>query len=192
MGPDIDAMLEVVPTAIPGCVELRPRVRKDERGRFVKIFHREAFAAHSLATDYAEEYYSVSRCGVIRGLHFQKPPMDHAKLVYCVAGEVQDVVLDLRKGSPTYGEHAVVELSAAAGNMVYLPPGLAHGFCTRSETATLIYKVTTVHSPDHDCGVLWNSAGIDWAASEPMLSLRDRRHPALATFASPFAYEARP
>lgn len=184
----LDAMFEVIATAIPGCVEIRPQLHDDERGRFVKVFHRQAFAAHGLATDYAEEYYSVSRRGVIRGLHFQTPPMDHAKLVYCVAGAVQDVALDLRRGSPAYGEHAVVELSAERGNMLYLPAGLAHGFCTRSEMATMVYKVTSLHSPGHDCGILWNSASIAWAATEPIVSDRDRRHPALRDFATPFVF----
>ncbi len=185
-----DDMFELVPTSIPGCTEIRPRIHRDARGRFVKVFHRQAFAAVGLNTEYPEEFYSVSHRGVIRGLHFQSPPMDHIKLVYCVAGEIQDVVLDLRRGSPTYGRHVPIKLSAQIGNMVYIPQGLAHGFCTLSETATMVYKVSNGYSPTHDCGVLWNSAGIPWAAIEPVLSERDRAHPSLETFQSPFSYEA--
>lgn len=165
-------------------------VHWDARGRFVKVFHRQAFAAAGLNTEYPEEFYSVSHRGVIRGLHFQSPPMDHVKLVYCVAGEVQDAVLDLRQGSPTYGCHALIELSAQVGNMVYIPKGLAHGFCTLSETATLVYKVSSAYSPEHDCGVLWNSAGIPWSVTDPILSDRDRAHPPFRAFVSPFNSEA--
>ncbi len=186
-----DGLFELVDTTIPGCVELRPRLQEDMRGRFVKVFHRDAFAAAGLATDYAEEYYSTSHRGVIRGLHFQLPPHDHAKLVYCVSGKVQDVVLDLRVGSPSQGGHKLVELSAEAGNMLYIPPGLAHGFCVLGESATLVYKVTSVYSAAHDAGILWNSAGIAWAVENPILSERDRAHPTLADFASPFVYGGR-
>ncbi|MFZ5484202.1 MAG: dTDP-4-dehydrorhamnose 3,5-epimerase [Pseudomonadota bacterium] len=177
-----------IDTPLPGCVELRPRIHQDDRGRFVKVFQREAFLALGLAVDFAEEYYSVSRKGVIRGLHFQRPPMDHAKLVYCVAGQVQDAVVDLRAGSPTRGCHAWVELSAERGNMLYIPSGLAHGFCVLSESATLVYKVTSPHSPEHDAGIRWDSAGIPWAVDGPILSERDLRHPAFDDFLTPFIY----
>lgn len=184
-----DEMFELISTLIPGCLEIRPRIHGDARGRFVKVFNRQAFAAAGLNTDYPEEFYSVSHRGVVRGLHFQSPPMDHIKLVYCVAGQIQDAVLDLRRGSPTYGRHVLFELSAEAGNMVYIPRGLAHGFCALSETAILVYKTSSVYSPTHDCGVLWNSVGIRWAATEPVLSKRDRAHPPLEAFQSPFCYE---
>lgn len=183
-----DEILDLVATVIPGCVELRPRILEDARGRFVKVFNSEAFADHGFETAFAEEYYSVSRRGVIRGLHFQLPPMEHVKLVYCVDGRVQDVVIDLRNGSPTQGKHIVVELSAQAGNMLYIPKGLAHGFCALSESATLVYKVTSGYSPAHDTGILWDSAGIRWAERDPILSVRDRSLPRLADFVSPFAF----
>jgi dTDP-4-dehydrorhamnose 3,5-epimerase len=185
-----DQMFAVTPTDIPGVMELRPRLYEDMRGRFVKVFHRESFLAAGLQADYAEEYYSVSRRAVIRGLHFQVPPMDHVKLVYCVQGLIQDAVVDLRLGSPTYGQYALTELSAEAGNVLYVPPGLAHGFCTLSEMAVVVYKASTVHSPDHDCGVLWNSLGIPWASEQPILSDRDQSFLPLGVFASPFIYGA--
>lgn len=183
-----DGQFDLAETGLPGCLVIRPRPFDDDRGRFVKVFQRDIFAAAGLAVDFAEEYYSVSRQGVIRGLHFQRPPHDHAKLVYCVAGRVQDAVVDLRAGSPTQGGHAVVELSADLGNMLYIPSGLAHGFCVLSESAALVYKVTTVHAPEHDAGIRWDSAGIPWAETAPVLSERDRSHPPLAALATPFVY----
>ncbi|HEY0665076.1 MAG TPA: dTDP-4-dehydrorhamnose 3,5-epimerase [Gallionella sp.] len=182
-------MFEFKPSKLSGCLELQPKAFDDARGRFVKVFHEQAFAAQGLETRFAEEYYSVSHRNVIRGLHFQLPPMDHVKMVYCVQGKVMDVVLDLRAGSPTYGQHAAFELSAAKANCIYIPKGMAHGFCTLSEQATMVYKVSSVYSPAHDAGILWNSADIPWGVSEPILSARDQGFPALDQFESPFRYE---
>lgn len=173
-------------TAIPGCFELRPQTTKDARGRFVKTFHSEWFAHNGMRTDWREQYYSVSRRGVLRGLHFQAPPHEHAKLVFCTSGEVMDAAVDLRIGSRTYGQHVCIVLSEAQGNAVYLDAGLAHGFYTLTESATMVYNVTSVYSPDHDAGIRWNSAGIAWPSDEPIVSDRDRGFPALHEFASPF------
>lgn len=178
------------PTGLPGCFELRPPRSDDERGRFVKIFNFDAFVELGLDTDFREEYYSSSRQGVIRGLHFQVPPAHHTKLVYCVEGTVQDVVVDLRAGSPSFGKHAIIELSADAANMVYIPAGLAHGFCVLSKQATLVYKVTSQYSAPCDQGILWDSAGIDWAVTSPILSARDKSHPRLQDFLTPFRFFA--
>lgn len=168
---------------------MQHKVFDDARGRFVKVFHEQAFAAQGLETNFAEEYYSVSYKNVIRGMHFQLPPMDHVKMVYCVEGEVMDAVIDLRVGSPTYGQYALFELSAAKANSIYIPKGMAHGFCARSEQAIMVYKVSTIYSPVHDAGVLWNSAGIPWPTTEAVLSARDQGFPALEQFESPFSYE---
>jgi dTDP-4-dehydrorhamnose 3,5-epimerase len=184
--------LEKVATAIPGCYELRPPVSADARGTFVKTFERDWFERNALRTDWAEQYYSVSRKGVLRGLHFQLPPHDHAKLVVCTAGEVLDAVVDLRVGSPTFGRHVCIALSAAHGNMAYLDPGLAHGFYTLSESATLLYNVTSAYASSHDSGIRWDSAGIAWPGSAPQLSDRDRAFAPLAEFASPFRYGSQP
>ena len=182
-------MFQLHPIDIPGCFELQPRVVDDERGRFVKVFHADAFAQSGLETDFREEYYSHSRRGVVRGMHFQVPPSDHVKLVYCVHGEVQDVMLDLRVGSPAYGRFAAVSLSAARGNAVYLPKGVAHGFCATSDLATLVYKVSTVYDPQRDQGVLWSSFGFRWATSAPILSARDASFAPLDAFESPFRHD---
>lgn len=180
--------IRVNKTAIPGCYELSPTVFKDKRGLFVKTFHQDIFSENGLETHFTEEYYTLSHRDVVRGLHFQVPPMDHVKLVYCVAGEVIDAVVDLRVGSPTYGQFEVFTLSAKKGNMVYIPRGLAHGFCVLSESAIMQYKVTTVYSPEYDSGILWNSAGIPWPCEAPVISERDRGFPALSGFSSPFKY----
>ena len=175
-------------TPIPGCYELRPRQLTDVRGMLVKTFNRDWFAALGLCTDWAEQYYSVSAPFVLRGLHFQRPPYDHAKLIYCISGCVQDVALDLRTGSPTYGQHFSLELSAETANMIYLPPGLAHGICCLDQPATLIFNNSTVYQPEADAGIRWDSAHIDWSCKAPQLSDRDRAFPALAGFISPFSY----
>ena len=117
-------MFEFLGTAIPDCFEIETRIFDDLRGRFVKTFHREAFGGKGLNVDWAEEYYSISRRSVLRGLHFQLPPDDHEKLVYCTDGEVFDVVLDLRNGSPTYGEYATFHLSAGEAKLT----GDGHNF----------------------------------------------------------------
>jgi dTDP-4-dehydrorhamnose 3,5-epimerase len=179
---------EVRDTAIPGCRLIVPRVFEDRRGRFVKTFHEELFAGHGLETAGAEEFYSVSHKGVLRGLHFQLPPHDQVKLVYCVVGAVYDVVVDLRAGSPTYGEHAAFELSADEPAILYIPSGLAHGFCVRSEEAVVMYRVSRVYAPEHDTGILWSSAGIPWPADVPLVSARDQAFPTLAEFRTPFRY----
>lgn len=181
-------MFAVTPSALPGCVALQPRVLADARGRFVKTFHAEAFRALGLETAFVEQYYSHSQAGVVRGMHFQRPPAQHAKLVYCTAGEVFDVVLDLRVGSPTYGQAATFTLSAEQGNALYIPAGLAHGFCALVE-ATLVYNVTSVYAPEQDDGVRWDSIGVDWPVAAPLVSPRDALFPALADFASPFNYD---
>jgi dTDP-4-dehydrorhamnose 3,5-epimerase len=182
-------MFELSPCRIPGCYEVQPRAVDDLRGRFVKVFHIEAFAELGLEARFAEDYYSISRKGVIRGMHFQTPPADHVKMVYCVQGEVFDVVLDLRVGSPTYGQVASFQLTAEKANLIYVPRGLAHGFCAVSDVATLIYKVSTLYSPEHDSGVLWSSIGIDWPPGSPVLSGRDQSLRPFSEFKSPFVYD---
>lgn len=180
--------MKIVATAIPGCYQIITDIRRDDRGSFVKVFHEDIFREHGLATDFREEYYSTSQRNVIRGLHFQTPPHDHAKLVYCTHGAVMDVALDLRKGSPMYGQHITLELSAENGHMLYLPAGLAHGFCSLSDQSLMVYKVTTTYAPNNDGGVLWNSAGITWPVQAPIMSPRDGTFPELAAFDSPFVY----
>jgi dTDP-4-dehydrorhamnose 3,5-epimerase len=176
-------------TSIDGCFEVQPKILDDHRGRFVKVFHAGAFADLGLADNFSEEYYSHSRNRVLRGMHFQTPPADHIKMVYCVTGAVFDVVVDLRVGSPTFGHAQSFALSADKGNFLYIPKGLAHGFCVTSATATLVYKVTSVYSPEHDTGVLWSSINVTWPISDPIVSERDAHFLPLSQFQSPFNYD---
>jgi dTDP-4-dehydrorhamnose 3,5-epimerase len=180
--------MELVPLSISGCYEIRPRVFADERGTFVKTFHRDTFVKWGLAGEFAEQFYSTSRRGVLRGLHFQMPPCEQAKLVTCVCGQVLDAAVDLRKDSPTYGQHVMLELDAHKGNAVYLPVGMAHGFYTLSETATVLYNTTTVHSPAQDSGIRWDSAGIAWPTTNPIVSARDSQFTRLDEFRTVFEY----
>lgn len=182
-------MFDLRASSIPGVVELRPIVHRDPRGNFLKLFHDGFFRDHGLRTDWRESYASTSRAGVIRGLHFQLPPHDHAKLVVCVAGEVVDAAVDLRVGSPDFAGFSLFRLTADDGNAVYMPPGIAHGFCVERGAAILLYFATSVHAPDADAGIAWNSAGIPWPVTEPVVSERDAGLPPLAAFKSPFRYE---
>jgi len=175
--------------SIPGCFEIILPVFRDQRGLFVKTFHEGLFGAQGLVTTYAEEFYSLSCQGVIRGLHFQCPPRDLTKVVYCLQGEAMDVLVDLRRGSPMYGRHAICELSAATANMVYIPSGIAHGFYARSPEVLMVYKVSAVHSPEHDTGIRWDSLDIPWPDPAPLLSQRDRELVPFVVFDSPFNFD---
>ena len=182
-------MFELKPTQLTGCFELQPKVFDDARGRFVKAFHTQAFKAHGLESNFDEEYYSVSNKNVVRGMHFQLPPMDHVKVVYCVQGAVLDVVTDLRVGSPTYGRSDVIELSSAKANSIYIPKGMAHGFCSLCDNSIMVYKVSSVYSPEQDAGILWNSVGVAWPTTQAVLSDRDQTFKPFDKFVSPFRYE---
>lgn len=177
---------------LPGCYDIALRAGEDARGRFAKTFHAPSFAAAGLATDFVEAFHTMSRRGVLRGMHLQLPPHAHAKLVSCVAGEVFDVLLDLRVGSPSYGAHRVFELRDDEPRAIYVAPGVAHGFYAVSDRAVVTYMVTTVHAPAHDAGVRWDSIGVQWPGAEPALSPRDRDLPAFADFESPFRFERVP
>jgi dTDP-4-dehydrorhamnose 3,5-epimerase len=180
--------IAVVKTRIPGCFELRPSVIRDPRGFFSKVFHRPLWKDFGLQTVFAEEYVTYSLPWTMRGLHFQLPPMAHDKVVFCLKGNAFDVAIDLRKGSPAYGDHVAVNLSSMQSNALYVPAGVAHGFCVTGEEALLYYKLTTVYSPQHDAGIRWDSAGIAWPITEPILSDRDLKLPRLQDFDSPFNF----
>lgn len=175
-------------TAIAGCLEITPHIFRDNRGSFVKTFHCGFAADHGLATSFAEEFYSWSKRGALRGLHFQIPPSSHTKVVTCLYGEVFDVVVDLRIGSPTFGRHIHLSLRATEATLLYIPPGLAHGFMAVSHEALVYYQVTSVHDPANDRGIHWNSAGIPWPLTAPVVSARDAAFPTLEVFNSPFTY----
>jgi dTDP-4-dehydrorhamnose 3,5-epimerase len=181
--------MQIIDTKLKGCFEIQPAIHKDLRGEFVKTFHLPTFSKAGVSEGFPEEYYSVSKKHVIRGLHFQLPPDDHKKLVNVISGTVMDVVVDLRVGSPTYQQHMITELSDFKRNALLIPSGMAHGFCVLSDSATMIYRTSTVHSPKNDSGILWNSIGIDWPTLMPIVSERDLLLPKMNKFISPFGYK---
>ena len=119
-------------------------------------------------------------------MHFQTPPHDHEKIAYCMQGRVLDVVVDLRKNSSTYGQHVALELDAARGHGLFIPKGMAHGFLALTESVLMAYKVTTVYASSNDAGIHWDSFGLNWGVKQPIVSTRDRAHPAFEDFISPF------
>jgi dTDP-4-dehydrorhamnose 3,5-epimerase len=182
--------MKVRETRLAGCLELEPPIHPDGRGLFVKPFQTSAFQEVGLPVDYREIFYSRSRRGVVRGLHFQRPPQAQDKLVYCVAGAVFDVVVDLRRASPTYGKCETFALDADRWRMVFIPAGLAHGFAALTDEAVMAYAVTTEHAPDLDSGIRWDSVPVEWPVAEPVVSDRDRALEPFSTFASPFGPDA--
>jgi dTDP-4-dehydrorhamnose 3,5-epimerase len=171
------------PLTVEGVALLRSPVHRDDRGWFRKPFQRSEFAAAGLPVDFSEQFFSHSTRGVVRGLHLQLAPSAQVKLVTCLAGSVFDVVLDVRAGSATAGQHCSVELSADNGAALLIPPGCAHGFLTTSDTAVLGYWVTAEFDAAVDTGVRWDSAGIDWPlAGPPIISARDLALAPLAEF----------
>ncbi|MCC2631400.1 MAG: dTDP-4-dehydrorhamnose 3,5-epimerase [Patescibacteria group bacterium] len=173
-------------TDLEGIRVIEPPHFIDERGTFTKTFHKEAFEKESLGTDFQESYYSTSKKNVIRGMHFQSPPQDHAKLVYVTRGSILDVVLDIRKNSPTYGKHLTFELSAENHKAIYIPSGFAHGFLSLEDGTAVTYLQTTMHSPEHDKGIHAHSFGLQWDISKPIMSERDLSFPHFEEFQTPF------
>jgi dTDP-4-dehydrorhamnose 3,5-epimerase len=180
------------PTSIPGCVELELPASLDRRGDFVKAYQASAFEAVGLDLPIREIYLSRSARGVVRGLHFQLPPHDIAKLVWCPRGTLFDAVVDLRAGSPAFGAHCVVELSDERHNALFVPKGCAHGFAACSEDAIVAYAVDGEFDADCDAGIRWDSAGIAWPVTDPVLSDRDAGLPRLEDFESPFVFAGEP
>jgi dTDP-4-dehydrorhamnose 3,5-epimerase len=181
--------IQIRKTFLPGCLLIRLPAVNDKRGTFVKIFHAEAFKRKKLETYFPEEYYSFSYKRVIRGLHFQVPPYEHTKLVCCINGIIFDAIVDLRKGSPTFNQYMTFILKGDDPNLLFIPPGLAHGFLVQSEYAIMLYKVSSQYSPMHDRGILWNSVRIPWPVTSPIVSERDQSFPELMNFKTPFVFK---
>jgi len=176
------------PLPLPGLVLIKPNVPADNRGSFVKSYHRDLFLRNGIDFVPQEEFYSVSRAGAVRGMHFQIPPSDHGKLIHCTRGRVYDVVLDIRKGSPTYGQSWSRELDDVTCEAVYMPSGFAHGSYSLEDKTIVSYSVSSVHEPRHDMGIRWDGFGHAWPCQDPILSERDKRHPTLDEFKTPFIY----
>lgn len=185
--------MEIIATAIEGVVIIKPRVFEDARGYFYESYNKREFD-EKLGREivFVQDNQSKSSRGVMRGLHFQKPPYTQAKLVRCVEGRVLDVAVDIRKGSPSYGRHVAVELSSENKLQLFIPRGFAHGFAVLSDEAVFQYKCDNYYAPQADGGISIedSSLGIDWKISieEALLSEKDKLHPLFKDFDSPFVY----
>ncbi|MDN0084264.1 dTDP-4-dehydrorhamnose 3,5-epimerase [Crenobacter sp. SG2305] len=170
---------------LPGCFLLQPKMFADQRGCFIKTYHDQALRTLGISMEIREEFFSISHKNVLRGMHFQTPPHDHDKLVYCTQGAALDVLLDLRKGE-NFGKSTSAELSANNRHIVFIPKGIAHGFLSLSDDTLMMYKTSTIHMPESDCGILWNSFGFDWGIDNPVISERDKQHRKLNDYITPF------
>jgi len=190
--------MKTTSTALPGVLLLEPRRFGDHRGFFAETWNRRLHEEHGIAIDWVQDNHSLSAAtGTLRGLHFQAPPHAQAKLVRCGRGRLFDVVVDLRQGSPTYGQWAGFELSAENGLQLLIPAGFAHGFVTREPNTEIVYKCSDYYAPEAEGAVAWNDPeiGIDWAlgGADPIMSEKDHAAPRLKDFETPFTYrEAAP
>lgn len=184
--------MNIIQASIPGVVIIEPRLFKDDRGYFFESFSEREFNTQVREVKFVQDNESMSSYGVMRGLHFQRPPYAQSKLVRCVKGAVLDVAVDIRKGSPTYGQHVAVELTEENHRQFFVPRGFAHGFAVLSETAIFQYKCDNFYHPEADGGIsiLDNSLGIDWRipTDHAILSEKDTKHPLLKDFDSPFDF----
>lgn len=183
--------MEIIPSQIPGLLLIKPKIFGDERGSFCETFSKQIFAAAGVKDDFVQDNQSVSKANVLRGLHFQAPPHAQAKLVRVTRGSVLDVAVDIRKGSPTYGKHEAVILSANNNLQFYIPAGFAHGFVALEDETVFQYKCSAYYNKASEGCVLWNDAdlNINWNVSNPLLSPKDLEGQKFAEFDSPFFYD---
>lgn len=181
------------PLSLPGLLIATPARYADHRGYFSEVFQGAA-ASEAGLPPFVQDNESLSvRRGTIRGLHFQRPPFAQAKLVRCVRGAILDIVVDLRRGSPAYGQHSSVQITADGREQLYVPVGFAHGFCTLEDDTLVQYKASALYAPAHDGGLAWNDPdlGIDWPVppGEAILSNKDGRLPRFADLPAIFSFE---
>jgi len=172
-------LIDAQGTEIPGCLLLKTQIHRDPRGLFQKTYHRKSFEEIGISDPFIEGYYSISKKNVVRGMHFQTPPAQHSKVVCCIHGRAFDVVLDIRKNSPTFRRYVTFNLDSDNGSMVYVPVGCAHGFMAMEDDTILSYQVSSLYSPSHDMGILWDSFNCDWPTRNAVVSDRDSRFPSL-------------
>lgn len=181
--------MQLLTTPLPGLLLIQNFAAEDERGLFVKTYHRHAFLDAGLKFEVAESFYSSSSRGVIRGMHYQEPPYAHDKLVCCPLGEIEDVVLDLRRGSPTFGQSYAVRLSSANRLALYIPAGMAHGFQALEDHSLTLYYTSHENVPSADKGLRWDSFGHNWLLPPTVISPRDQNWPPFSEhFSSPFYF----
>ncbi len=175
--------MQVIKTQIPEVLIFEPTVHGDSRGYFLEYFRQDVIDEYIPGTSFVQGNESLSSYGVIRGLHFQKPPHTQGKLVRVIVGEVLDVAVDIRTGSPTYGQHVAVKLSGENKRQLWIPRGFAHGFAVLSETALFSYKCDNYYAPAYDGGIMWNDPliNIDWKLPEDQIQLseKDKKHPGI-------------
>ena len=178
------------PLKIAGVVLIEPRRLEDRRGVLLEQYRQSEFRANGIADTFVQDNVSRSRRGTLRGLHYQRAPAAQAKLVMALRGEIFDVAVDLRNGSPTFGQWVGAMLSSETSRMLYIPVGCAHGFCVTSEDAHVVYKMSREYAPQHERGVRWDdpAIGIAWPVQQPLLSERDRTLPPLVQADINFEY----
>ncbi len=188
--------MQIEQTNLPGVLIVKPEVFRDPRGFFTESYNLEAFRAQGVDTVFVQDNHSRSRRDTLRGLHFQLEPAGQVKLLRVVRGAVWDVAVDIRVGSPTFGQWCGVELSEDNFLQFYIPVGFAHGFCVLSDVADVLYKTSHVYSRQHERGIRWNDSelGVGWPVKEPVLSERDQKAQTLAEYlaGTPFIYHPAP
>lgn len=179
------ALMNLIPTSLPGVLIIEPRVFRDERGFFLETYHARRYHEAGLDATFVQDNHSRSTRGTLRGLHWQAE-RPQGKLVRVLLGEIYDVAVDIRPDSPTFGKWVGFTLSADNFRQAWIPPGFAHGFCVTSEVAEVEYKCTDFYDPASERGLIWNDpeVGIEWPIQDPILSLRDREHPRLSALAA--------
>lgn len=181
--------MNITTTSLPDVFVIGPARMGDRRGWFSETWNAEKMRIHGLEIDFVQDNHSFSATkGTLRGLHFQRPPRAQHKLVRCSRGAILDVAVDVRKGSPAFGQWIGVELSAENGHQLLVPIGFLHGFLTLTDDVEVQYKCSDVYAPDYDGAVRWDSLGIHWGVTNPLLSPKDERAQAFSRFVSPFTY----
>jgi dTDP-4-dehydrorhamnose 3,5-epimerase len=184
--------MNIINTALPDVILIEPAVFGDHRGFFMESYNEKKFQENGLLFNFVQDNHSLSaETGVLRGLHYQLNPMAQTKLVRVTSGAIYDVVVDIRKGSPTFGQWQGFILSAENKRQLLVPQGFAHGFCTLVPNCEVMYKVDEYYSPQHDRGIAWNdpALAIDWPTSSPILSGKDDKHPVLSEAEMNFEYK---
>ena len=178
--------MKIEDTFIQGLKIITPNCFTDVRGEFVKIYNEDMFRDIGISVNIMESYYSVSKKNTIRGMHFQIPPYENSKIVFVSYGDIKDVVLDLRYGSPTYGQYLDISLNATNSKLLLIPPGCAHGFLSISDGTIVNYLQTSSYDKDCDKGIRYNSFGYDWKTSNPIISSRDSELDLFTSYITPF------
>ncbi|MFH0930095.1 MAG: dTDP-4-dehydrorhamnose 3,5-epimerase [Candidatus Moraniibacteriota bacterium] len=181
--------MEFIETSLKGAYRIKPKVFQDERGFFLETYSEKVFKENGIDAKFVQDNHSLSvKKGVLRGLHFQEPPNEQAKLVRVMRGKVLDVIVDIRKNSPTYGKWEGIELSGDNFKMLYVPKGFAHAFLTLEDNTEFMYKVDNFYAPESDSGIIWNDLdlNIDWPINDPTLSEKDAKLQKFKDFNSPF------